>query len=277
MKNFLSYGGGVQSSTLLLMSAFGEVPPFDAAIFADTQREPASVYAWMAFIREQLAKAPNRIPLHTVTVGDLGQEQLHLRTSKRSGEKYARLLVPAFVDKGNGKKALMARKCTAEYKVRALIREQRRLAAVPRGAKILHCRTAIGISTDEAIRVKPSTEPWCENYWPLLDLGMSRTDCLAWYDARNLPRPPKSACYFCPFHSDEEWARLQREEPAEFARAVAFDEKLRAVVGGATGVARLAGPVYLHSTLRPLGEISFGDTPSYRSGFGNDCTGLCGV
>ena len=40
----LSLGAGVQSSTLALMAAAGEVTPMPtAAIFADTQAEPARV------------------------------------------------------------------------------------------------------------------------------------------------------------------------------------------------------------------------------------------
>jgi hypothetical protein len=40
----LSLGAGVQSTTLLLMSVYGELPPLDYAIFADTGWEPARVY-----------------------------------------------------------------------------------------------------------------------------------------------------------------------------------------------------------------------------------------
>lgn len=40
----LSLGAGVQSTTVLLMSLAGEIEPFDVAVFADTQAEPAEVY-----------------------------------------------------------------------------------------------------------------------------------------------------------------------------------------------------------------------------------------
>lgn len=46
--HILSLGAGVQSSTLALMAAAGEITPMpQAAIFADTQAEPASVYKWL--------------------------------------------------------------------------------------------------------------------------------------------------------------------------------------------------------------------------------------
>jgi hypothetical protein len=42
----LSLGAGVQSTTLALMAAHGEIGPMpDCAIFADTQWEPRRVYA----------------------------------------------------------------------------------------------------------------------------------------------------------------------------------------------------------------------------------------
>jgi len=40
----LSLGAGVQSTTLALMAAHGEIEPPDCAIFADTQWEPRAVY-----------------------------------------------------------------------------------------------------------------------------------------------------------------------------------------------------------------------------------------
>lgn len=47
MMRFLSLGAGVQSSTLALMIALGELPPVDAAIFSDTHWEPRAVYEWL--------------------------------------------------------------------------------------------------------------------------------------------------------------------------------------------------------------------------------------
>jgi hypothetical protein len=44
----LSLGAGVQSTTLLLMSVYGDLPKLDAAIFADTGWEPKRVYEHLA-------------------------------------------------------------------------------------------------------------------------------------------------------------------------------------------------------------------------------------
>lgn len=279
MKRFLSLGAGVQSSTLALMIAHGEVPMVDAGIFADTQAEPLSVMDWLNNLEKLVAAAPYPFPIYRVTAGNLANDMLKLRTSGRTGNKYIRLLVPAYVAKPNGKKALMGRKCTAEYKVRAILKQQRKLAQVPRGCKEVVCESLIGISLDEAHRMKPSREMWARNTWPLIDMGMTRDDCKAWMAKMGYPEPPRSACVFCPFHSDEEWMRLRDQEPEEFKWAVKIDDMLRSQAKRCTGTALLDGEVFLHSTLKPLSEVVFKDVPEKAQIdlFGNECEGLCGV
>ena len=40
--------------------------------------------------------------------------------------------------------------------------------------------------------------------------------------------PPKSACWFCPFHRPSEWRRTKSEEPELFAWSVGLEELLNA-------------------------------------------------
>jgi hypothetical protein len=46
----LSLGAGVQSTTLALMAAHGEIGHVDCAIFADTQWEPRAVYVHLGWL-----------------------------------------------------------------------------------------------------------------------------------------------------------------------------------------------------------------------------------
>ena len=65
--HILSLGAGVQSSTLALMAAKGEVGPMPmAAIFSDTQAEPKEVYDWLDWLEKQLP-----YPVYRVTAGNL--------------------------------------------------------------------------------------------------------------------------------------------------------------------------------------------------------------
>ena len=79
MIRVLSLGAGVQSTTLALMASHGEFPDrVDAAIFADTQWEPAAVYAHLAWLTPRLA-----FPVHVVTVGSLRANQLTKQKTER--------------------------------------------------------------------------------------------------------------------------------------------------------------------------------------------------
>jgi hypothetical protein len=40
--------------------------------------------------------------------------------------------------------------------------------------------------------------------------------------------PPKSSCFFCPFHSETTWRELRRDEPELFEKAQALEDHLQA-------------------------------------------------
>ena len=271
--NYLNLGAGVQSSTLALMAARGEVGPIpDAAIFADTQAEPASVYRWLDWLEQQLP-----YPVIRVTAGSLEATSLELREHlKRPGEYWSKSLIPAHVVNPDGSNGFMGRACTYDYKVRVVRRQVKRLCkARPRETELLATQW-FGISTDEITRTKVSTDPWTQFRYPLVELGMTREDCLAWMERNGYPRPPRSACVFCPLHSDREWRRPREEEPEEFERACVFEERLQATKAQTSN---LDGTPYLHRSRVPLRDVDFA-TAEERGQldlFGNECDGLCGV
>src|SRR4030042_2051852 len=84
----------------------------------------------------------------------------------------------------------------------------------------------LGISTDEALRMKQSNAKYITNRWPLIELGMSRKDCAAWLVAHDLEVPPKSACTFCPYHNTAEWRRI-KASPEDWDEAVSVDRAIR--------------------------------------------------
>lgn len=271
----LSLGAGVQSSTLALMMAAGEIEPVDHAIFADTQSEPRAVLDWLSVLEGLINQLPYAFPVHRVTAGDLKAKELQLRTSK-GGRKYLGAKIPAFVLSPDGKsKGLMGRKCTADFKITPVTQKVRQLLGLKRvlpksGILVLQ---AIGISRDEAHRMKPSRTPWIESYWPLIDAKMTREDCLKWMADHGYPEPPRSSCTFCPFHSDAEW---QRQTPEDFQAAVQFERDLQALIPLQDV---LRGTPYLHSSCVPLDQVQWREAKGREqlSLFGNECEGLCGV
>lgn len=262
MKHILSLGAGVQSSTIALMAVAGEISPMpDAAIFADTQAEPASVYKWLDWLETQLP-----FPVYRITKGDLAEISTRVRIS-RFGNKYTNGQPPAFMDVGKKKEGILQRQCTGDFKIKMI---ERQIRAIRDRQPVIQW---IGISTDEAHRMKPAAKKYITNRFPLIDLGMSRDDCLAWMKANGFPEPPRSSCVFCPFHSDEEWQRLKTREPIEFERAVEYEKNFQHAIGET----RLTGKPYLHRSLKPLYQIQFEPTAGKRSQFGNECAGVCGV
>lgn len=270
----LSLGAGVQSTTLALMAAHGEIGPMpDACIFADTGAEPAAVYE---HLRWMMSGNVLPFPVHIVSAGNI-REDLMRGTNSGGRKRFAS--IPYFLDQSTeGKRRGMGRRqCTKEYKIEPLGRKQRELlgyaprSRIPVGA----CEVWIGISTDEAARMKPSQVGWQTNRWPLIEAGMSRRDCLAWLERNGYPTPPKSSCTFCPFRDDASWRR-QRDTDAEgWAEAVAVDYGLREN----KKALHLRAVPYLHRSLVPLDQVDL-STPVERGQgdmFINECSGHCGV
>lgn len=212
MKHIISLGAGVQSSTMALMAAHGEITPMpDCAIFADTQAEPRKVYEWLDWLEKQLP-----FPVYRVTAGDLWKSASTVRTTRDGLRTYVSTGIPVYTVDGL-KKGLGKRQCTRTFKIEPVVKQCRRLLGLSRvrnNSGILVCML-MGISTDEAHRIKPAAKQWIKAAFPLIDAGMSRDDCLRWCKSNGYPEPPKSACTFCPFHDDELWMAMDKAELAD--------------------------------------------------------------
>jgi hypothetical protein len=268
--HILSLGAGVQSSTLALMAAAGEVTPMPvAAIFADTQDEPDAVYEWLAWITPKLP-----FPVIQVTKGSLRRKTLELRTRPDGSGQWTKSLLPVFTLEPDGTKGHMQRACTYEYKIMQIVKEARRIGGIKRGQKTIGVVQWIGISLDEASRMKASREPWCIHRFPLIEKRITRYGCLEWMKSHGYPEPPRSACIYCPYHSDKEWARMKRDDPKSFAMAVAFEKELQDTKAQTDN---MRGVPYLHASRKPLSQVNF-DIDSNRLPLWQDeCEGMCGL
>lgn len=269
--NALSLGAGVQSSTLALMAAVGEITPMpDFAIFADTQAEPKSVYKWLDWLEKQLP-----FPVHRVTRGNMTEEMMMLRTAK-DGRQWTKGAIPAFMQAPDGSIGLLGRSCTADYKIAPILKNLRRLCGIKRGEKHVQVTQWIGISYDEIQRMKPSRDKWTQHRWPLIELQMRRHDCLAWLKKHGFPEPPRSACSYCPFHSNKEWRRLKEHEPEAFAEAVRVEKELQRTKAETDNMRSIP---WLHRSCIPLEnvDLSTEEDAGQLDMFGNECEGLCGV
>lgn len=256
----LSLGAGVQSTTLALMAARGELGEMpDCAIFADTGWEPKAVYAHL----EKLIPALP-FPVFVVSSGNIRADTM--AKSNTTGGRFAS--VPWFMRMPDGSEAMGRRQCTSEYKLKPLYCKVRELLGgkTPKGG----CEMWVGISTDEAIRMKPARVQYIVNRWPLIEKRMNRNDCIRWMERAGW-NAPKSSCIGCPFHSRAEWLALT---PEEFADAVEVDRAIRDV--SSRGI---KGEQYMHRSLKPLDEVDLRTDAQVGQAdlFMNDCEGMCGV
>lgn len=265
----LNLGAGVQSSTVLMLAdenRFENRP--DVAIFADTGYEPPAVYRWLDQLEGEVS-----IPVDRVSAGNIRDDVLGAVDSDDA--KAGSIGQPPFyvrdpLDAPGSKEGRLWRKCTRDYKIdpiRRRIRELLGVSSIRRG----WVEQWYGISTDESQRMREPRDGWAVNYYPLIELRWRRSDCLAWWEGRGLPSPPRSACIACPFHSDAEWRRMRDEDPESFADAVDFDRRIR------RGIPGVKGEAYVHRSTVPLDEVPLDDETGQASLWGGECEGLCGV
>lgn len=218
MTAVIAYGGGVQSTALVVLAATGVIRA-DRALFSnvgDDSEHPATL-RYVAEVATPWAAG------HGFTV-----EMLHRRNrdGSRAETLMERLMRPEsrsvpipvrMSDTG----APGTRSCTADFKIRVIGRWIRENVADP-PADLM-----IGISTDEVERAGRGRDEWYEHrVYPLLDLGLSRDACKQIIRGAGLPVPPKSSCFFCPFHRPATWAEMRRDEPDLFAKSVHLERTL---------------------------------------------------
>ncbi len=270
----ISLGGGVQSSVLTLMAAEGLIKPMpDFAVFADTGWEPKEVYNHIDWLAEQIP-----FPIRRVSNSNIRENILAGTNS--TGQPFTS--IPAFIRSPNGKTSIVKRQCTREYKLKPIEEDLRDMLGVGYKERVpqdVFVELWIGISKDEAIRMKPSRLTWINNYWPLIEMGYSRSDCKQWFEERYPDRMlPRSACIGCPYHTDSEWSRMKSFDPESWQDAVYIDSVLRSKPRRVLK----NGEMYLHRSRVPLSEVEFRQYKPmqmslFNDEFGNECEGLCGV
>src|SRR3990167_7336860 len=105
--HIISLGAGVQSSTMALMAAAGEITPVPtAAIFADTQDEPSEVYAWLNYLEKQLP-----FPIIRITRGPLMVAAVVEGMVQEAG-KNSYVGLPTYTQTG-----IKQRQCTKYFKI----------------------------------------------------------------------------------------------------------------------------------------------------------------
>jgi hypothetical protein len=106
----------------------------------------------------------------------------------------------------------------------------------------------IGFSADEIERVSNRGDTrYSRSRYPLLELGMSVTQCLAYLAEHGLDNVSQSACIGCPHHGNRHWRQTRDTDPKSWLDAVDFDRQYRIGAG-------MTHQRFLHISCKPLDQ-----------------------
>lgn len=243
-----SSGGGVQSTAIAALIVSGKLPMPDLAVIADTGREQSTTWDYMDRVTVPALERVG-VTLHRVPASQYATVDLY------TGSKGDTLAIPAFTDQ-SGEIGKLPSYCSNEWKTRVVQRW-----ATEQG--VLAADVWKGISTDEKRRATRTFGKWRSRY-VLIEQRMNRGDCIAIVARMGWPLPPRSSCWMCPNHTQEEWRDIRDNKPADWAAAVKFDREIR----------KRDPHAYVHSDCVPLDKANLDDSNGVL--FDHSCTsGVC--
>jgi len=212
--SFISYGGGIQTFAMLVLVEKGKVQT-DEVIFADTGAEHYETYDHIEHTVRPLCE---RLGIDFTTV-----KMKKMVTERETGEKKIASSLVDVIELRKRIPSLKNRWCTEYSKIAPIkmyLREKQKEARYKKPAVAL-----IGISVDEWQRMhKPHLSEYTVSY-PLIDLKLTRSDCISLIKASGYPLPPKSGCYFCPFQNVVQWRKLYDTERDKFNYSMKLEER----------------------------------------------------
>ncbi|MBT4177742.1 MAG: phosphoadenosine phosphosulfate reductase family protein [Candidatus Marinimicrobia bacterium] len=180
MKNYLSFGGGVNSVAMMLM-LLDQKEKFEA-IFVDHGTDWPETYEYFEIFQGWL-KDHGHKPITVLEPMVTGFKNLY-------DYFYHYQMVPSF----------MYRICSDKFKVRVVNKYTEK-----------PCFMYIGFDTGEEKRARISSNKGTDNRFPLLENNISRDGCKKIIIEHGLPVPMKSGCYICPYQSKPQWEELRRQ------------------------------------------------------------------
>ena len=258
-----SFGGGVQSHGALMLAALGRLS-FDAFVFANVGSDSENP-ATLEYMERYTKPFCEEHRLKLVEVQRPGETLRELIMSDRKT-----VAIPAFTRRNGGR---LRRNCTDDFKAGEVddwtLREGYPAAIV-----------SLGISLDEFERMRDQDWHnefggkklgfWKRRSYPLVDLRLTRMDCVNLIKSFGLPEPPPSSCYFCPFKRQSWWLEMYRNDQALFQKAVEVDHRIR------EKETTVQGRVYLHPSAVPLEQAVGYQIPMFEEPEGCE-EGYCNV
>lgn len=157
MIDVMSFGAGVQSTTVLTLAGEGLIPMPDRWVFSDPGFEGSDTYEHLERCAEYIAKKGGK--LDRVSAGNIEVEAIEFARRRANSEVKRYASIPMFVANPDGSNGIMPRQCTTEYKIEPIEAYHRRevLGLKPRqhAPKDPAVCVWIGISSDEERRASP--------------------------------------------------------------------------------------------------------------------------
>lgn len=206
-----SCGGGTQSGAIATLIRLGKLPKPDIAFMTDTGRERASTWPFVnGFIRPALESVG--VELQIVKASDFARLDVYWDNT---------VFLPGYTNQSGGLGKLSPF-CSGKWKRDVAERWLRSIG-------VETCRNWIGISLDEARRIRAQHRGWLALWYPLIfKTPMTRGQCVELIRAQGWTGPiPHSSCYMCPNHSDAEWLQMKLEWPDDFALACVLEAEVR--------------------------------------------------
>jgi hypothetical protein len=211
---FISYGGGIQTFAMLVLAEKGKIKA-DEVVFSDTGAEHQETYNHIEQIAKPLCK---KLGIEFTTT-----RMSKVVTERETGEKKIASSLIDVVQLRKRIPSLKNRWCTEYSKIvpiKMYLREEQKRLRYEKPAVAL-----IGISVDEWQRMhKPHLSEYTVSY-PLIDLRLTRSDCIRLIKESGYPLPPKSGCYFCPFQGTDQWRKLYNTERDKFDHSMKLEEQ----------------------------------------------------
>jgi hypothetical protein len=106
----------------------------------------------------------------------------------------------------------------------------------------------IGISADEHTRCVVSLNKSIINYYPLVNTNTTTSHILQYFKTSNFSTPPKSACFACPFHSDDYFLWQKHNFPNDYTKTVKLDKLIR-------NFPNINSELFISKSKKPITEI----------------------
>ncbi len=204
MKKFISFSGGVESTTMALLYGKGA-----KAIFCDTGAEHELMYQRLDYVENMLK-----------IIHDNDFEIIRIKPDvKIKGEQINSLLDAVIVQKFMPSQ--MARYCTRQFKIEPI---DNFLKAIG------ECELMIGLNADEIREGNYGLNENVKYYYPLQDDGYNRKDCEELLNQYGLhPNFPaymlRGGCKMCFFKTEKEYKAMYYMNPDEFESVNIFEKK----------------------------------------------------